>query len=208
MMTSDGGSSWRVVGRKIRSLRKDNGLTLKQLSCGCGLSANTISLIEHGQVAPTIESLCKIAHALGVPTGSLFDDACENPEPGESDDVCAPVCASEPQSLFEPRSGASVPAGARSVAAVPGGEPDAPLQRRVMCVSGCLVYETDHARYTLVPGDSLVFTAAAGGEISGSWRCAGDETAVVVMILPARPREREHPAPGLAGGRLPMTPHR
>lgn len=206
-MPSGGGSSWRVVGRKIRSLRKDNGLTLKQLSCGCGLSANTISLIEHGQVAPTIESLCKIAHALGVPTGSLFDDACENPEPGESDDVCAPARASEPQILFEPRSGASVLPGGLSAAA-PGGAPDAPLQRRVMCVSGCLVCETDHARYTLAPGDSLVFTAAAGGEISGFWRCAGDETAVAVMILPARLREREHPALGLAGDRLPMTPHR
>ena len=68
--------SWRNVGNKIRYLRKSSGLTLKQLARGCDLSANTISLVERSEVAPSIETLCKIATALGVAPSSLFLEVC------------------------------------------------------------------------------------------------------------------------------------
>ena len=68
--------SWRSVGSKIRHLRKSNGLTLKQLARGCDLSANTISLVERSEVAPNIDTLCKIATALGVSPSSLFLEVC------------------------------------------------------------------------------------------------------------------------------------
>jgi DNA-binding XRE family transcriptional regulator len=53
--------SWRNVGHKIRYLRKADQLTIKQLAAGSGLSANAISLVERGEVAPTVETLCKVA---------------------------------------------------------------------------------------------------------------------------------------------------
>jgi transcriptional regulator with XRE-family HTH domain len=66
--------SWQNLGHRIRKLRKESQLTLKRLAAGCELSVNAISLIERGRVAPTVMTLCKIAHALGVSAGSLFQD--------------------------------------------------------------------------------------------------------------------------------------
>jgi transcriptional regulator with XRE-family HTH domain len=154
-------------------------LTLKQLSRGCGLSSNTISLIEHGQVAPTIETLCKIAHALGVSAGSLFEDVCD------SDELCASLHSRAPQIIFEPRPVANVPEQA-----MPALSPqETLLNRRVMCVSGHLIYETDQVQYTLAPGDCLIFAAGHFTENAGSWRTSGCETAVAVMILPGETKD-------------------
>ena len=72
--------SWRFVGQRIRQLRKSNQLTIRQLATGTGLSANAISLVERGEVAPTVATLCKIAHALGASVSTFFDEAC----PGEN----------------------------------------------------------------------------------------------------------------------------
>ena len=66
--------TWRNVGVKIRYLRKTFGLTQRQLASGCGLSVNTISMVERSAVCANIETLCKIANALGVTPGSLFLD--------------------------------------------------------------------------------------------------------------------------------------
>jgi transcriptional regulator with XRE-family HTH domain len=41
-----------------------------------GLSPNAISLVERGEVAPTVETLCKIASALGVSASSLLQGIC------------------------------------------------------------------------------------------------------------------------------------
>jgi transcriptional regulator with XRE-family HTH domain len=68
--------TWRNVGKRIRKLRKENNLTLRQLAAGCDLSPNAISLVERGEVAPTVLTLCKIAHALGVSAGSFFQEIC------------------------------------------------------------------------------------------------------------------------------------
>lgn len=68
--------SWQNIGKRIRKLRKENRLTLKQLAAGCELSPNTISLVERGEVAPTVVTLCKVAHTLGVSASAFFHDIC------------------------------------------------------------------------------------------------------------------------------------
>lgn len=174
-MKTSSGNSWRNVGGRIHSLRKENCLTLKQLARGCDLSANTISLIEHGQVAPTIETLCKIAHALGVPAGSLFEEVCQ------ADDLCASAGPAAPHVIFEPHGATPAAGGGPSHANLSDGGPDGRGQPRLLCVSGRLDYEDGHAQYSLAPGDSLVF---AGGPTAGQWRNASAETTVAVVILP------------------------
>jgi transcriptional regulator with XRE-family HTH domain len=52
------------LGRRIRKLRMELRLTLKQVEEACGLSATHLSEIERGRTSPTIGALVRIARAL------------------------------------------------------------------------------------------------------------------------------------------------
>jgi transcriptional regulator with XRE-family HTH domain len=67
------------LGRRIRSLRAERHLTLKQVEEACGLSATHLSEVERGRTSPTIGALTRIASALGRPA-SYFIEAEELPE--------------------------------------------------------------------------------------------------------------------------------
>ncbi len=64
----------RVIGETIRGLRKDRGLTLKQMARRTGLSVSLLSQIERAESSASISSLYKIAVALDVPIRELFGD--------------------------------------------------------------------------------------------------------------------------------------
>jgi transcriptional regulator with XRE-family HTH domain len=68
------------IGSKIKGLRADLGLTLKQVAAKAGCSAAYISQIEHDKVSPSIATLKRIAQALGVRIVDFFLDQ-ENQEP-------------------------------------------------------------------------------------------------------------------------------
>ena len=53
------------IGRRIRTVRRERGLTLRQVAASAGLSATHISEIERGHTTPTVGALLRIAQALG-----------------------------------------------------------------------------------------------------------------------------------------------
>jgi transcriptional regulator with XRE-family HTH domain len=53
------------IGRRIRTVRRERGLTLRQVARQAGLSATHISEIERGHTTPTVGALLRVAHALG-----------------------------------------------------------------------------------------------------------------------------------------------
>lgn len=59
------------TGDRIRQFRKARGLTQKQLGELCGIADSNIRKYESGRQNPKLETLKKIADALGVPTTSL-----------------------------------------------------------------------------------------------------------------------------------------
>lgn len=61
-----------TVGHKVRSMRKEKGLTLAQLSEVTGLSQAIVSQIERGLANPSFTTLAQLAHGLGVPVGKFF----------------------------------------------------------------------------------------------------------------------------------------
>jgi len=65
------------IHEKIRALRNERGLTLKELSEMTGLSAGFLSLIERGSSSLAITSLKKIADAFGLDITYFF----ESPNP-------------------------------------------------------------------------------------------------------------------------------
>jgi XRE family transcriptional regulator, regulator of sulfur utilization len=62
-----------LLGRRVRRIRQDKGLTLKQIEARVGVSATHISEIERGKTSPTIQALEKIAVALEVLPSHLID---------------------------------------------------------------------------------------------------------------------------------------
>lgn len=60
------------ISLKIKTLRKQQHLTLKDLSDRSGLSISFLSQVENGSTSLAIMSLKKIADALNVPIGQFF----------------------------------------------------------------------------------------------------------------------------------------
>lgn len=54
------------VGKRIRKLRLERGLTLRELEARSGVSRTTISLYERGKARMSLEALEKVARALEV----------------------------------------------------------------------------------------------------------------------------------------------
>jgi transcriptional regulator with XRE-family HTH domain len=61
-----------LVGRNVRRFRLAKGLTQEDLTEASGVSQQYISELERGARNPTIDTLAKIALALGVTTTDLF----------------------------------------------------------------------------------------------------------------------------------------
>lgn len=63
----------QMIGAKIRGLRTENRLTLKQVANKTGLSVSLISQIELGKSAASVSTLQKLAAALKVKMAYLFE---------------------------------------------------------------------------------------------------------------------------------------
>lgn len=63
----------KLLGERIRELRKSKGFTQEQLAELVGVEPRHISRVEGGYSSPSIERLAKISEVLGVPIKELFD---------------------------------------------------------------------------------------------------------------------------------------
>ena len=71
------------MGNRIRALRKDNGLTMKQLGKKIGLAESTISQYETGKRNPDNETLLKLGEIFGVTVGYILGSEEKEIAPGE-----------------------------------------------------------------------------------------------------------------------------
>lgn len=63
----------KVIGRKIRAIRKSKGLSQEQLAELAGLHPTYISDIENGKVNASLQSYLAVASGLEMPLGELID---------------------------------------------------------------------------------------------------------------------------------------
>ncbi len=68
------------LGRRIRKIRQEKGLTLRTVQQRARVSATHVSEIERGKTSPTVGVLDRIAGALGVGPAELLD----NPPAGKT----------------------------------------------------------------------------------------------------------------------------
>ena len=173
------------VGRRMRALREQNGLSLRALAEACDLSVNAISMIERGESSPRVSSLHLLAQALNVRITEFF----------ESEDRCSVVLVRKHE---RPRTGSdglsleSVGSGIRNQQLEPfvvtvgsrvssGATIEHPGEEFVHCLRGRLEYAVAGETFMLEAGDSLLFDAAQ----PHSFRNTGDKDAEILLVLQA-----------------------
>lgn len=152
------------IGRRVRDLRADRGLSLEALAARCGVSRSMISMVERGRSSPTAVVLDKLAAGLDVPLASLFD-APEPPtgpvarqvdQPEWRDAASgyvrrnvSPAGAGTPIQIVEVR----FPAGAR--VAYETGPRDTRMHQQVWVLDGTIEVTVGEDRHRLATGDCL-----------------------------------------------------
>lgn len=62
------------LGKRIKKVREDRHMTLKNIEAEAGISATHISEIERGKTSPTLGALIRIAKALGKEPAYFIED--------------------------------------------------------------------------------------------------------------------------------------
>ena len=61
-----------AIGREVRTIRRQLGITVSDLAESSGLSVGMLSKIENGLTSPSLTTLQALSHALGVPISQLL----------------------------------------------------------------------------------------------------------------------------------------
>jgi transcriptional regulator with XRE-family HTH domain len=174
------------VGRKLRIVREERGLSQRELADRAGISANAVSLIERDENSPSVSTLQSLAAALNVKMSYFFDDHPPTPVLHVQADNRPAITSKgvqiegldgklnyqemEPFLVsLEPDSGS----GERQVVHT-GHE-------LVYCLSGTIEYLIDGQVYTLEKGDFLLFEA----HLPHLWRNVSQAQATFMLVLQA-----------------------
>jgi len=159
-------SSEALIGVRLRLLRREQRLSIRTLASKCGLSANTLSLIENGRSSPSVHTLQLLADGLEVPLVTFFEDKKTEP---------ALVYQQQGQRLqvrfingtLEKLGEGLPPLGAEPIlVTLDPGHADAKDishvgREFIYCLEGKVICIVNSQEYNLSPGDSLLFDASA-----------------------------------------------
>jgi transcriptional regulator with XRE-family HTH domain len=181
------------VGRCLRRLRTERGLSIRTLSELSGLNVNTISLIENGKTSPSVSTLQQIANALNFPINAFFQIQPPPLSIVYQKDNSRQEAAIAHGKLSDLGSGFADPGMDLLLVNL---EPQANSGKKlivhtgvelVYCLEGCLWYEVNGHPYTLETGDSLLFEA----HLPHRWSNPGETpTKVLLLTFPTDERER------------------
>jgi transcriptional regulator with XRE-family HTH domain len=176
------------VGKALRRLRREKGLSLKELALKAGVSVGMLSQIERDLANPSLRLMTQIRIALGATLSDLFDDAPPPPtdppfvrradrrgwlELGYlSKELLSPHAPHNLQFmvLHIPPQGTS------------GGQPlSYPAEKGGMVLQGSLMLKVKDREVLLNQGDSFLFDSLD----PHSFRNPTEETAQVLWIIGA-----------------------
>lgn len=75
------------IGRNIRRLRKEKGITQEELALDLNMSIPNLRRIEHGEGNPTLKTLEKIAGRLEVSFQNIMEENAEGTEDAGTADL-------------------------------------------------------------------------------------------------------------------------
>ena len=176
----------QIVGERLKTLRAERGLTVRELAQVADLAFNTIGMIERGKMSPTVSTLHKLSSALGVPLAYF-------------------VSASRPKRVVYLKRAERKAAHSAHVILENLGTavPDQSLQLLLLtlqpeadsgpdpivhvglefafCLEGQVDYEVEGKHYSLEPEDSLLFEA----HLPHCWRNGRDSPSRLLLVLQA-----------------------
>src|SRR4029434_4468577 len=87
----------RAIGEKLRAIRQQRQMSLRELADKAEVSASMLSQIETGKAYPSVRSLYNIADALAVPVDYFFPEEGSNNAAsfGSGSNVVGALTASE-----------------------------------------------------------------------------------------------------------------
>jgi len=155
------------IGRRIKKVREQQHLTLKNVEAKAGISATHISEIERGKTSPTIGALIRIADALGKDPAYFIEDQ-------ELDDVSFVALEDRSERKLANTEGVaelltnSIPSGkidAQLITLAPGHTEDMTMHSHeadeaVLVLSGEVRFRVEDKEYTLGEGDSIYYVAS------------------------------------------------
>lgn len=173
------------VGRRLRDLRNERGLSIRTLAEKSGLNVNTLSLIENDKTSPSVATLQQLAFALEVPIASFFDT--ETPHNRIAYHKAAQRRrAAFTHGMLEDLGAGMISRGIETFLVVL--EPFADSgsaqivhtgREFVFCLAGQLVYTIEDQDFLLEPGDSLLFEA----HLPHRWQNAGSAPSRSLLVL-------------------------
>lgn len=154
------------IGRRIKKVREEKHLTLKNVEAKSGISATHISEIERGKTSPTVGALMRIAEALGKDPAYFIEDE-------ELDDVSFVALEDRKKEELKRAPGYieklthSIPSGrinAQLIALSPVEKPDIKLHSHegdeaAVVLVGKVMFKVGEKVYELAEGDSIYFKA-------------------------------------------------
>jgi len=173
------------VGERLRGLRRSRRATLRTVAESSGLSESFLSQVERGRSSASIESLRRVADALGVSMADLFEpDGLPGPRvlrrderPALSFGVLGKKLLLTPRPLHH----LEVFAGELEVGGSTGTEPYAhgDSEELFVVLSGTVQLELGGELFDLEPGDSIDYRSSTHHRISNT----GQDLAEVMWII-------------------------
>jgi len=174
------------IGKKIRELRKQQDISLRQLSRRTGLSNSLLSQVENSKISPSISTLDKIARALEVSIVQFFEDV-----------------KTKEISITRPNQRRVIPSGKKGISfellskrvtskklqpmllKLKGS--NSVMQKSYqqegeefgMVLAGKLEINFGDRKYVMEPGDSIYLDAS----LSYSWKNAGNEEVEAIWVI-------------------------
>ncbi len=159
-------SAEALIGARLRLLRREQKLSIRTLAVKCGVSANTLSLIENEHTSPSVHTLQLLARGLGVPLATFFEEE----KPGLA--LVYQQQGQRPLMRFANGTLEKLGAGLPPLGAEPilvtldPGQMDVKdishIGREfIYCLEGKVTCVIASQEYHLSPGDSLLFDASA-----------------------------------------------
>jgi len=185
------------IGQRLREIRSERGISIRDLARKSNLNVNTVSAIENGKNSPNVETLQQLAFALGIHIAAFFEDTTPkskiayyraNQRPsvafahGVLEDLSTGMSARGLDTflvMLKPHSNSG-----ENLIVHTGREV-------IFCLEGQLTYTIEDQVFVLNPGDSLFFEA----HLPHRWQNNGSTpTRSLLVICPAdeqdRPTER------------------
>ena len=155
------------IGKRIKKVREEQHLTLKNVEAKAGISATHISEIERGKTSPTIGALMRIADALGRDPAYFIEDE-------ELEDVSFVALEDRKQCKLDRCPGTrelltkSIPSGkinAQLIALAPSRADDVSVHTHegdeaALVLQGTVRFKVGEKSHELSEGDSIYFLAS------------------------------------------------